>query len=104
MKKGLSMILLFAVLSIGIYAQEVQKQILITNAKISGGTNKLVEGKDVLIQGNKIARIAEGIMITQDENSTIIDAQGRTLMVARTTKILNNDRRHGKSLRIGQKV
>ncbi|SIN73243.1 metal-dependent hydrolase family protein [Algoriphagus halophilus] len=80
MKKGLSMILLFVVLCIGTYAQEAQKQILITNAKIFDGTNKLVEGKDVLIQGNKIAQIAEGIMITQDENSTIIDAQGRTLI------------------------
>ncbi|WP_373398330.1 hypothetical protein V8V91_00780 [Algoriphagus halophilus] len=57
-----------------------QNQILITNAKIFDGTNKLVEGKDVLIQGNKIVQIAEGIMITLDENSQIIDAAGKTLI------------------------
>ncbi|WP_340112723.1 metal-dependent hydrolase family protein [Maribellus mangrovi] len=61
------------------FAQEPVKQILITNAKIFDGSDNLVEGKDVLIRGNKIAQIAEGIMITMDENSTVIDAGGRTL-------------------------
>lgn len=59
--------------------QETEKKILITNAKIFNGTNKLVEGKDVLIQGNKIVQISKGIVITQDSNSIIIDAEGRTL-------------------------
>ncbi|WP_053972159.1 amidohydrolase family protein [Mangrovimonas sp. ST2L15] len=73
-------VILFLFLAVGVYAQEPKKQILITNAKIFDGTNKLVEGKDVLIQGNKIVQIGKGIMITQDENSQIIDASGRTLM------------------------
>ncbi len=69
-------------LSFNIKAQtqnDVSK-ILITNVKIFDGSNKLVEGKDVLIQGNKIVKIEEGIMITQDVNSLIIDAKGKTLI------------------------
>jgi len=62
------------------FAQVAVKQVLITNAKIFDGTDTLVEGKDVLIQGNKIVKIAKGIVITQDENSQIIDADGKTLM------------------------
>lgn len=61
------------------HSQEAEQTILITNAKIFDGSENLVEGKDVLIQGNKIVQIAEGIVITQDSNSTIIDAGGRTL-------------------------
>lgn len=72
-------LLLFAFINFSIHGQEVEKQILITNAKFFDGTNELVEGKDILIKGNKIAQIAEGIMITMDENSSIIDAEGRTL-------------------------
>ena len=67
-------------LSVITFAQEPVKQTLITNARIFDGTAKLVEGKDVLIQGNKIVQIAEGIVITQDENSQIIDAAGKTLI------------------------
>ncbi len=40
-------------------AQENEKLVLITNAKIFKGTDKLIEGKDVLIRGNKIVQIAE---------------------------------------------
>lgn len=73
---SLALIFSFSLISL---AQVPEKQILITNAKIFNGTDKLVEGKDVLIRGNKIAQIAEGIMITMDENSSVIDAGGRTL-------------------------
>ena len=62
-----------------VQGQEAERKVLITNAKIFDGSDKLVEGMDVLIQGNKIVQIAEGIMITQDVNSTILDAGGRTL-------------------------
>lgn len=62
-----------------VLGQEVEALILITNAKIFDGSDKLIEGKDVLVRGNKIEQIAEGIVITQDANSTIIDAGGRTL-------------------------
>lgn len=74
-------IVLFALLvcNFAAQAQDLEKTILITNAKIFDGSDKLVEGKDVLIKGNKIAQIAKGIAITQDANSKIIDAQGRTL-------------------------
>jgi imidazolonepropionase-like amidohydrolase len=72
--------LVFAILlSVVSTAQEVEKLILITNAKIFDGSDKLVEGKDVLVKGNKITQIAKGIMITQDTNTTMIDAGGRTL-------------------------
>ena len=69
MKKLLTILLTSVSLLSSAYAEEAIKQVLIINAKIFDGTNTLVEGKDVLIQGNKIAQIAEGIMITQDTNS-----------------------------------
>ncbi|MCY1719956.1 amidohydrolase family protein [Prolixibacteraceae bacterium Z1-6] len=82
MKKAANLIfvtIMLVAVTLIAHAQD-EKVTLITNAKIFDGTNKLVEGKDVLIRGNKIVQIASGIMITQDENSTIIDAAGKTLM------------------------
>lgn len=75
-----SFFLLLLLGSFSIRAQNgISHKILIVNAKIFDGTDKLVVGKDVLIEGNKIVEIAEGIMITQDSNSVIIDAGGRVL-------------------------
>jgi len=52
---------------------------LITNARIFDGEHeKLAEGMNVLIEGNKIARIAKSI--PAPEGATVIDAKGRTLM------------------------
>ncbi len=65
--------------SLSLLAEDMETAVLITNAKIFDGTDTLVEGKDVLVRGNKIIEIAEGIMFTQDARSTIIDAGGRTL-------------------------
>lgn len=72
-------IALLTMMGFSVQSQDTEKQILITNAKIFDGSDKLVVGKDVLIRGNKIEKIAKGIMITQDEHSTIIDADGRTM-------------------------
>ncbi len=60
-------------------AQNDVNQILITNAKIFDGTDKLVEGKDVLIQENKIVKIGENIPVTKDGRTQVIDAGGRTM-------------------------
>lgn len=79
LKKHYLVSLLALFISIVTFGQETKNTILITNAKIFDGTDKLIEGKDILIQGNKIVKIAEGIVIAQDENSKIIDAEGRTL-------------------------
>ena len=78
-KNLITSICLLLLLSTNTYAQETETVTLITNAKIFDGSDKLIEGKDVLIQGNKIVEIAAGIVVTQDTNSTIIDAGGRTL-------------------------
>lgn len=72
-------IAVLALLSLQSYGQDAPSTILITNANIFDGTDELVEGKDVLIKGNKIEQIAKGIVVTQDANTTIIDAGGRTL-------------------------
>ncbi len=52
---------------------------LITNARIFDGTgDKLTESMSVLVEGNKIAKIAKAI--TAPEGATVIDGGGRTLM------------------------
>lgn len=65
-----------------LFAQEAtSNKVLITNVNIFDGTSQnLIMGKDVLVQGNKIVEIGEGIMVTQDTNTTIIDGSGKTLM------------------------
>jgi len=53
--------------------------ILITNAAIFDGQNeKLQEGMSVLVEGNKITKIAKTIQTT--ENAQVVDAKGKTLM------------------------
>jgi imidazolonepropionase-like amidohydrolase len=57
---------------------EETSRILVTNAKIfDGSSEKLAEGMSVLIQGNKIARIAKSI--PAPAGATVIDAAGRTM-------------------------
>lgn len=72
-------VIALAAFNFSVSGQETEFVTLITNAKIFDGSDKLVEGKDVLVRGNKIEQIAKGIVISQDTNSTIIDAGGRTL-------------------------
>lgn len=58
---------------------ENTSNILIRNANIfDGASPKLAEGMSVLIQGNKIARIAKSI--EPPKGATVIDAKGKTLM------------------------
>jgi len=53
--------------------------VLITNAKVFDGQNeKLAEGIDVLVEGNKITKIANSI--TAPDGAMVIDAKGATLM------------------------
>ncbi len=55
-----------------------QQMILITNANVFDGWNeKLAEGMSVLVEGNKIAKIAKSI--TAPAGATVIDAAGRTM-------------------------
>jgi len=56
-----------------------KSSVLITNANIFDGQNeKLATGMSVLVEGNKIAKIAKSI--TAPSGATVIDAKGRTLM------------------------
>jgi imidazolonepropionase-like amidohydrolase len=61
------------------YTQEAKENaILIRNVKIfDGKSEKLAEGMSVLVEGNKIAKIAKSIK--EPAGATVIDAKGRTL-------------------------
>jgi len=68
-------------LSVSAMAQESKPvtKILITNVNIFNGRDgKLANGMDVLVEGNKIAKIDKGIVVTP-EGVTMIDGGGRTL-------------------------
>jgi len=55
-----------------------QQSVLITNANIfDGKSDKLATGMSVLVEGNKIAKIAKSI--TAPAGATVIDAVGRTM-------------------------
>jgi imidazolonepropionase-like amidohydrolase len=55
-------------------------QTLITNARVFDGKSaKLADGMNVLIEGNKIAKISR-TALTPPAGATVIDANGRTLM------------------------
>ena len=59
--------------------EKVQEQILITNVNIfNGKMNSLAMGKDVLVEGNLIKQIGQGLKA--NEKATVIDGGGRTLM------------------------
>src|SRR5512134_1651000 len=58
---------------------EPKTQILITNAKIFDDQNeKLADGMSVLVEGNKITKIAKSI--PAPAGATVIDAKGKVLM------------------------
>jgi len=68
-------------LCVSAFAQSADPQsvVLITNASVFDGQNeKLTEGMSVLVEGNKIARIAKSI--DAPAGATVIDAKGRVLM------------------------
>jgi len=67
--------------SAGAMAQEAKpkQSVLITNARIFDGQHEaLATGMSVLVEGNKIARIAKSIPVPT--GATVIDANGRVLM------------------------
>lgn len=83
MKRGLFVlvVILSAMPSSIVLGQEVKSfdKLLITNVQIfDGKSEKLDPGLSVLIEGNKIAKIAKSIPVPA--STTIIDGGGRTLM------------------------
>lgn len=70
---------LFIVLSaFGQVAEEPAPQVtLITNANLFDGSDKLVADMSVLVEGNRIAKIAKSI--EAPAGATLIDAKGRTM-------------------------
>lgn len=64
-----------------IFAQDSPQKsaVLFTNANVfDGKSDKLAEGMSVLVEGNKITKIAK--TITPPQGATVIDAKGKTLM------------------------
>lgn len=58
---------------------KTKTSVLFTNANIFDGKNeKIAKGMSVLVEGNKIAKIAKSI--TAPDGATVIDAKGKTLM------------------------
>ncbi len=74
------LILLLSVFVSGLFAQSKEAEsVLFKNVAIfDGSSTKLIHGKDVLVRGNLIAKIAPNIQ--PDTNTTVIDAQGNILM------------------------
>ena len=61
-------------------AKPAPAQTLIVNARVfDGRSDKLADGMNVLIEGNKIARVSKAA-IAPPAGATLIDANGRTLM------------------------
>jgi len=70
-------ILLF--LTVGVYAGNTAGNYLFTNVKIfDGKSNRLIEGKKILVIGNKIAKIAPKIDV--NKSVEIIDGKGAVVM------------------------
>jgi len=83
-KKSLLAVALTAVAAFGVSAaaqeEKSKPQVLFTNVNIfDGKTDRLAEGMSVLVEGNLIKKVAKGD-IEADENATVIDGGGRTLM------------------------
>ncbi|BCX49655.1 metallo-dependent hydrolase subgroup A [Haloferula helveola] len=75
---GLTMALAATILSASAQ-DEPASSTLISNAKIFDGVNEtLIEGKDILIEGNMISKIAAGI--EAPEGATVLDATGKVVM------------------------
>jgi len=72
--------LLFSlVLSATTNAADVKSAVLINNVNIFDGTHeKLATGMSVLVEGNKISKIAKSIKAP--DGATVIDAKGKVLM------------------------
>ena len=81
MKKTLSLLvsIFFWVLAFPVYSADAPSQILIKNVNIFDGKNeKLIMGRDVLVEANLIKKIGKSLKANKDAN--IIDGGGRTLM------------------------
>ncbi len=67
------------VAAIHLHAQTAPNRILITNARVfDGKSDALVDGMNVLVEGNKIAKISKSSISAS--GATVIDARGRVLM------------------------
>jgi imidazolonepropionase-like amidohydrolase len=78
--KSLTALLLIGLtaFSLSLNAEEKKSQILIKNVSIfDGSSEKLITGKDILVEGNLIKKIAPAI---KAEGATVIDGSGKTLM------------------------
>ena len=81
MYRGVAVVLFSVLACVPVLAQEVEQvsSVLITNVNIfDGKSDNLQQDMSLLVEGNKIARIASSI--SAPENSTTIDGAGRTLM------------------------
>jgi len=68
-----------AVFSQAVFSAETPRQILFKNVQIFNGTSdKLITGKDVLVEGNLIKSVGSGLAVAA--NVEVIDGGGRTLM------------------------
>jgi predicted amidohydrolase YtcJ len=54
--------------------------VLFTNARILDGSGALPYTGDVLVQGNRVARVSRGAATSSTAGLTVIDAAGATLM------------------------
>jgi len=79
--RGLGLLICLATLASPAIAQETktQSQGLFTNVNVFDGVNeKRAEGMSVLVEGNKIAKIAKSVPVPA--GATVVDGKGRTLM------------------------
>ena len=58
--------------------------VLFTNVRIIDGTGDAAYPGEVLVQGNRIARVARGVRAIQMAGTTVVDAAGATLMPGMT--------------------
>ena len=65
--------------TVSVYADKAEKSVLFTHVKIfDGKSNALVEGKQVLVVGHKVAKIASRIDV--NGSTKVIDGEGMVLM------------------------
>lgn len=77
-QKLILLITLIAISGISLFGKEEKSSILITNVTVWDGTSDKVIAIDVLIEGNKIAKIEKGL--TAPEGAITIDGKGGTLI------------------------
>jgi len=80
--KKILLVSILCVISLGLFAQENTKQIILfTNVQVFDGTTDKLIKADVLVEGNLIKQISkEPLMVMQTDNVSIIDGGGNTLM------------------------